>query len=306
MIDDIDGLLLFPEALAVLVLGKGYSVARAALVPGLVRDPSELVQANSKLVLVLGVAGFVTAIPGIALLQLGAPVVLAAAALVFAAGALVAFRLPPTTVAVTEAGPDERAELRGGGILLAASVMAILRGIVGFLAFHLAFWLRTDGAPTWWFGVVIAASALGSLLGAWLAPHLRNLVREERVLLGCLFVTSLAALAMLRLGGRGSAAVLALIVGVMASAGRLCFDAIVQRDAPDANQGRSFARFETRFQLAWVVGAFLPVLISIPLGAGYVVVTVAALGAGLSYATGRRVRAADLRRLVPRRRVPSA
>ena len=306
MIDDVDGLLLFPEALAVLVLGKGYSVARAALVPGLVRDPSELVQANSKLVLVLGVAGFVTAIPGIALLQLGAPVVLAAAALVFAAGALVAFRLPPTTVALTEAGPDERAELRGAGILLAASVMAILRGIVGFLAFHLAFWLRTDGAPTWWFGVVIAASALGSLLGAWLAPHLRNLVREERVLLGCLFVTSLAALAMLRLGGRGSAALLALIVGVMASAGRLCFDAIVQRDAPDANQGRSFARFETRFQLAWVVGAFLPVLISIPLGAGYVVVTLAALGAGLSYATGRRVRAADLRRLVPRRRVPSA
>ena len=29
-------------------------------------------------------------------------------------------------------------------------------------------------------------------------------------------------------------------------------------DAPDANRGRSFARFETRFQLAWVIGAFIP------------------------------------------------
>src|SRR3712207_1265017 len=50
MIDDLDGLLLFPEALAVLVLAKGYSVARASLVPGLVRDESELVEANARLI----------------------------------------------------------------------------------------------------------------------------------------------------------------------------------------------------------------------------------------------------------------
>ena len=302
MMDDVDGLLLFPEALAVLVLGKGYSVARASLVPGLVKDPSELVEANSKLVLILGLAGFAAALPGVALLQLGAPFVLAAAAAAFAAAAVVAFRIPPTTVAADQAGPDERAELRGAGILLAASAMAVLRGVVGFLAFHLAFFLRTDGAETWWFGVVLASSAVGSLLGAWLAPHLRRLVREERVLLACLVVTMVAALSMLRLGGRGSAALLALMVGVTASAGRLCFDAIVQRDAPLANQGRSFARFETRFQLAWVGGAFLPVLVSIPLGTGYVVVAVAALVAAVSYATGRQLRAAHLRRLVPRRR----
>ncbi|MDQ3147816.1 MAG: hypothetical protein M3R01_12960, partial [Actinomycetota bacterium] len=209
MMDDVDGLLLFPEALAVLVLGKGYTVARASLVPGLVKDPSELVEANSKLVLVLGLAGFAAAIPGVALLQLGAPFVLAGAALAFAAGAGVAFRIPSTTVAADQAGPDERAELRGAGILLAASAMAVLRGIVGFLSFHLAFWLRTDGAETWWFGVVLASSAVGSLLGAWLAPHLRRLVREERVLLACLAVTTVAALAMLWVGGRGSAAALA-------------------------------------------------------------------------------------------------
>ena len=43
--------------------------------------------------------------------------------------------------------------------------------------------------------------------------------------------------------------------------GKLAFDSIVQRDAPDANRGRSFARFETRFQVIWVLGAFIPVAV---------------------------------------------
>ncbi len=58
----INGLLLFPEAFGALVLGKGYGVAKAALVPGLVDDPAELVQANSKLMLLSGLLGFAAAI----------------------------------------------------------------------------------------------------------------------------------------------------------------------------------------------------------------------------------------------------
>jgi predicted branched-subunit amino acid permease len=37
--------------------------------------------------------------------------------------------------------------------------------------------------------------------------------------------------------------------------GRQGFDSILQRDAPAAARGRSFARFETLFQLVWVLGA---------------------------------------------------
>jgi len=75
----------------------------------------------------------------------------------------------------------------------------------------------------------------------------------------------------------------ALLVGVGASAGRLVFDAIVQRDAPDANFGRSFARFETRFQLLWVVGGFLPVIVPIPARLGFVVIAFAAGFAAFAY-----------------------
>ncbi|HUF34040.1 MAG TPA: MFS transporter [Acidimicrobiales bacterium] len=291
MADSLDSLLLFPLAFAVLVLGKGYQVARVSLVPGLVRDESELVEANSKLTLISGIVGFIAAIPGVVLLQLGSPWVLLLAALVFCAGTVAATRIPPTAVAPEVAGPEERAELRSAGILLAASAMAVLRGVVGFLAFFAAFYLRGDDAPAWWFGVVLGASAVGALLGASVAPFVRRHIREERILLSMLALVSFGALLALNTSGRESVALLAGLVGVAASAGKLSFDSIVQRDAPDANQGRSFARFETRFQLVWVAGAFLPVVIPLPLGVGYTGMAVTTAVAAFLYATGRKLSA---------------
>ena len=63
---------------------------------------------------------------------------------------------------------------------------------------------------------------------------------------------------------------------------------LVQRDAPDANRGRSFAAFEVRFQMVWVIGAVIPVLISIPLRAGFLVIAAAAGFALVSYVAGQR------------------
>jgi len=301
MIDDLDGLLLFPEAFACLVLAKGYGVAKASLVPQLVRDESELVEANSKLAIITGVVGFVAAIPGVILLQLGAEWVLALAAIAFAVGTVFAVRVPKESIqALPPATSEEKAELRTAGVLLAAGTMAVLRGIVGFLAFMLAFWLRDDGAPTWWFGLMLAVSALGALAGAALAPLVRTYVREERILLGGAIACCAGALLAMRVGGRPGAAVLAAFVGVAASAGRLAFDAIVQRDAPGADHGRSFAGFETRFQLAWVVGAFVPVVIPTALVAGFAGVAIVGGVAALTYATGRRLTAGPIVRRLRR------
>ena len=80
------------------------------------------------------------------------------------------------------------------------------------------------------------------------------------------------ALALSAAGGIGLAVfgtpaagvVLAGIVGFAAAIGRLAFESIVQRDAPEANQGRAFASFETRFQFAWAGAAFLAVAIQAP------------------------------------------
>ena len=288
MAEHVHGLLLFPLAFGTLVLGKAYGVARASLVPALVTDEGELVQANAKLTLISGVIGFIVSVPGVALLQLGASWVLVLAAVVFLGGTVVAVRIPVARAQAPRSSA-EKAELRGAAVLLAASAMAVLRGAVGFLAFLLAFSLRSTHAPAWWFGVVLAASALGALTGAVVAPTLRRWVREERILLGALVAVSLGAVVAIQVGGRPAAALLGGFVGLAASAGRLCFDAIVQRDAPAADQARSFARFETRFQLAWVLGAILPVAITMPRSVGYVGLAIVTTVAAATYATGRRL-----------------
>jgi hypothetical protein len=290
MIGDLDSLVLFPEAFAVLVLAKGYHVAKSAIVPTVVRSDEELVEANSRLSFLSGVMGFAAAVPGMLVMWLAASEgVLVLAAIVFAVAAVFAVRIPATQVAADDTSPTERQELRGGGIVLAASAMGLLRGIVGFLTFLVAFSLRTDDAPTWQFGLILAASGIGSLLGSLLAPALRrNGTSEERILQVVLAVTGGAGLLAAWAGGLVAATVLAAVVGMAAGTGKLAFDSVVQRDAPDANRGRSFARFETRFQLTWVAGAIVPVVVSIPMPVGFVVITAVAGFALFSYLAGLR------------------
>ena len=77
-------------------------------------------------------------------------------------------------------------------------------------------------------------------------------------------------------------AVIALVVGLASAVAKPSFDALVQRHVRESNQGRAFARFETRFQLMWVVGSFVPVVLSLPVAAGSLVMAVvAAVGSAL-------------------------
>lgn len=278
MVQHLDGLLLFPLAFATLVAGKGYHVAKSALVPTLVRNQDDLVQANSRLALLAGLAGALAFVPGGILLRFGGSEwVMGFAAVVFSVGAILAMRIPPTAVATEPAGAVERAELRGVGIIAAASSMGVLRGVVGFVAFLLAFHLRSIDASTLWFGVLLGASTLGNMAGAIAAPVVRRTQREELILVGVLTTTTAVAAMVALVGGLGGATGLVFVIGFSAGAGKMSFDAIVQRDAPDANQGRSFARFETRFQLVWVVGAIIPTVLPfdvLSVRLGYVVIAV--------------------------------
>lgn len=284
----VDSLLLFPAAFATLVMAKAHAVARSSLVPTTVDSESELVEANAKLALGSAVVGFVTAGPAIAVLQLaGAAWSLRLAAVFFALTAVAAVR-------IVEVHPDDPAtrsvadaELADRGIVLAATAMAVLRAMVGFLTFLVAFAFRRTGAPSWWFGVVLAASVGGSLVGAAMAPKLRARLKEERILAGALVVVAAGGLVAAWLGGRPAAAVAAAVLGVAAATGKLAFDSLVQRDAPDAVQGRSFARFEAVFQLVWVFGALVPVLVPVPDDVGYFLLSLAALLTAVAYGTGR-------------------
>ena len=89
---------------------------------------------------------------------------------------------------------------------------------------------------------------------------------------GALAIAAVGGLLAAFLGGVGAGVLIAVAVNFSAAVGKLAFESIVQRDAPQANRGRAFARFETRFQLAWVVAGVIPVLIVIPGWAGFLVV----------------------------------
>lgn len=330
MAGHLNDLLLFPDAFAVLVLSKAYLITKSALVPGVVRrqEGAELVEANSRLALLAVVAGFVAALPGAIVLKvpfLGGSWVLRLAAVVFGTTAFAAARIPREPVresvaaaedaeedelrarqaneaAADRARDNERAELRDAGIRMAATAMAVMRGVVGFFTFLVAFAFRQPKAhvPSWWFGLVIASSLAGTCVGAAVAPRLRRVLAEERILMGSLFAVALVGLVAARVGSRPMVAAVAASIGVASSAGKLAFDSIVQRDAPDAVRGHVFARFETRFQLVWVLGAAVPVLLG-PLHrhieAGLAVIAAAAAIAGCSYGAGRS--ALKRRRPVP-------
>ncbi|HQU26324.1 MAG TPA: hypothetical protein PLS29_04750, partial [Acidimicrobiales bacterium] len=66
------------------------------------------------------------------------------------------------------------------------------------------------------------------------------------------------------------------------------FDSITQRHVAPGAQGRTFARFAVRQQLAWVVGALIPVGVALRFGVGDRVLAVLTLLAALAYPIGRR------------------
>jgi hypothetical protein len=287
MIFHVRDLLLYPLVFAALVLQKTYAVSKSALVPSVVHRDQELVEANSKLSLISGVVGAVGIGPLALMGKLTSTVPLMLGVALFMAGTISARRLPRDVVASKPALRQEKVELRSAGIRLAAGAMMLIRASIGFLTFHLLFWLRKDfGLAA--FGAAAGASALGSMAGNVIAPRLRQSLRERKMLVGALAVIAVAGCLAAFTSGLATAIVLAFVVNFSGAVGRLAFDSIVQRDAPDANQGRAFAQFEARFQLAWVLAGLPPVAFTLPGWMGFFTVGVIGLFAMVTYLAGSK------------------
>ena len=316
MVRYVQGPLLFPLAFTMLIMGKTYAVAKSALVPAMVHDPEELVKSNSRLSVLTGIASAAAGVPGIILLKLGgSPMVLALGGFVFGLATLFGMLIPavrPTPRSKKQKKSEKSGKsagqvaAKGPGITLASNAMGYLRGVTGFVTLLLAFSLRggidlgptepgvevghrvreamgferldltTGGAPAWHFGVALAGVGLGGLVGSLAVPRLRANFREERIL--AIALSALAGVAVLASLASGVIApfLIGFAMSVAGSGGKQSFDAIVQRDTNEANLGRAFSRFESRFQLAWVVGALIPSVIPVPARVGYIVVAITA------------------------------
>ncbi len=317
--NDLQSALLYPLAFIMLVLSKVYLVTKGSLVPLVVAASErpggdELATANARLGLLSSLTSLAASIPAIGVLELlGGAWVLRLDMVVFVIGTVVAMRLPvgrslragrgqdlapgqAPVVADTQDAWNEETPMGALGhranthpeVILALSAMSILRGLVGFLTFLLAFSLHRNGNNAGWYGFMLASSVAGALLGVVLVPRVRKVLSEPSMLAVSIWSVALAGALVGVVGGIAIQALLAFIIGVASAASKPAFDALVQRYVPTAAQGRAFARFETRLQLVWVIGAFLPVVINLPLVAGDTVIAAVAAVTGLSYLTSRR------------------
>ncbi len=282
----LDSIAMFPLAFVVLVLQKTYAVSKSAIVPSVVRSNQELVEANSKLGVLAGLSGGLAAIPLGILAVISSKAALVGGIAVFVAAVISATRLPRDVVAASQADPTEREELRQPELLLAATAFALIRGTLGFLFFHLFFWIRTEHFPTYWLGLAVASVTIGVLVGNSIAPLLRRLLSERLMIVVALSIVAVSGILAAVAHGVGAAVGLSIMVNVASAVARMAFESIVQRTAPDANQGRAFATFETRFQLSWALAGVIPTLFTLPGWVGFLIVGLVGAFGVASYLAG--------------------
>jgi hypothetical protein len=326
MSQHLNSIWLFPMAFFILVSSKLYVVTRGALVPEMARtdqlrsrarevggegwplegaEPTDEVDQtkgfagfNAQLTLLGTLAGLMAGLLGAGLLKgIGAPSVLIVAGIVFVAATAASVRLQrPTKVIRDEVGTlsqlerDRNALNPLGDVEVAwgLAAAAVMRFAVGFATFLLAFGLRRQSVALAWYGVALASSAVGSLVGLAIVTRVRSRVRESTLLSVALLATGMGAALAAYHPTLGAQVALAGWIGLCAAIVQPSFDAITQRNVAPGAQGRTFARFAVRQQLLWVLGALIPVAIALSFTVGDAMLAVLMVGAGLVYGVGRR------------------
>ena len=174
-------------------------------------------------------AGFAASIPAVILYKLGgSPAVLVFATLVFVGAVVAGARLPvltgsraerlwtdDTTRAVEygQAGEAQKREqdllklqpIGNPEVMLGLTAMCIVRGLTGFMTFMLAFGLRRmHGVGLYWYGLVLAGTGAGAIVGLVLVGRLRKRMTEQQLLLSSLWLIAATAASAAPCGARCS------------------------------------------------------------------------------------------------------
>lgn len=259
-----DRLVLYPLAFGLLVLSRVHGVSRSALVPAATPPGRSLVWANSRLAVASAIGAAAGGVAGAALTRWGGPdPALWSAGAAFGVGNLLAFGLPVGRKGGDDVRTDGRTGYRshiGAKVHAAGLSMAASRAGVGYLTFFFAFLIKASGEGDRGLVVVVVAGAAGGIVGSAVAPTLRRVLNESSLLLA-----SLVGMAGAALWGAGRLGLLALAIvagvfGLASGAGRLAFDSLLQQEVPPGVRGRAISRYETRFQVCWVVAAGAAIL----------------------------------------------
>jgi MFS family permease len=302
---------LYPCALAMMVLSKSFSVLRSAVTPRVMPPTIDLVRVNSRLTM-FGLLGGTIIGGGIAggieyafahlLRWPGALFVIVAITL---AGAWLSMRIPrwvevtagevPTTLSYRRRQPRRWGRLpragdwpghvrRASGALrqpLGRNIITALWGnctikvMVGFLFLYPAFVAKAHDASGWvqlgMLGLIGAAAAIGNFAGNFASARLR-LGRPAVLVVRCTTAVTAAALATAVTGNLLVAAIATLITSGSNAIAKASLDASLQDDLPEESRASAFGRSESTLQLAWVLGGALGVLLYTDLWVGFSVV----------------------------------
>ena len=297
-----NGIALYPAAFGALVLSKAYAVLRGACLPRVLPPGMSLVSANARMSMFgLGAAAVGGGLlAGIINVSDSYPLALRVTAAVCVGAAVLALRLPATVdssegeepVSPTVVGTVTRSgrPAMGPHVVTALRAAGSLRGLSGFLTLFLAFWIQsteTGTAAALALAGLVAAAAGGAVAGTALGARL-PMKHPDPVLLtaigGVAAISVVAALSY----GLGTALLVVAAAGVANALGKLCLDAIIQREVPEGQRASAFARSETLLQLAWVAGGGLGIALPSNGTLGFAVAAGLLVGAFVLTLKGRR------------------
>jgi MFS family permease len=286
MATNFDTWLLYPAALAKMVLSKSFTVLKAAVTPRVVPPDITLAKTNARLTTfgLVGGAAF-GAVAALVLQLFGSAGALWFTAVICVVGAVQAMRIP-AWVEVTEgeipaslsAHPEKpRRQPMGRNVVVALSGNATIRVLTGFLMMFSAFAVRaqTEGEPfkqLLLLGVIAGAAGAGSFLGNGIGARL-HLGHPDQIVLACIGGSLASTLVAMLMEGIATAAIVGLVGATASALAKNSLDAVIQDDLPEESRASAFGRSETVLQLAWVLGGALGVLLPPTFWLGFLVVS---------------------------------
>lgn len=295
---------LYPMAFGMLVLSRLFGISKSSMLPIALPQPVALVGANALLARIGIVAGAVVLPLGAAAAAIEPAIALALAAAFFAVATFSTLGLPDPREALRrdrELGVEEimapvvAPPVRS--LRLVRLATAGVRLLNGFLLLLLAFEFRGANAEGLDFAALIAAGGAGYGLASLVSPPLERVMREEPMVVAALAIEAAAAFVAGQLFSLGAAAALAAAAGLAWGTAKFAFDGLLQASLPPERRGVAFTRSETLFQLAWVLGAIIPVTITVDARVGLAVAGCAALAAQTTFVAGLLGRRAEEARL---------
>lgn len=282
-----------------LVLSRIYGISRSSILPTALPQAAALVSANARLARLGIIAGGLIVPVGTALIGLlSTTYALGLAAVVFAWSGGAALGLRLDVRAEQPAGdPDQafptRSPASRRAVRHARIATAIVRLLNGYLLLLVAFAFRDSQESMVGFGALLLAAGLGFGLASYLAQFLARRLHEEPMVVAALALEAAAAFISAHVFGVWAAAALALFAGLAWGTAKFGYDGLLHASVLPSERGRTFTYSETLFQLAWVLGAVIPVLLPIPATLGLVLAGCAALLAQVILVSALLVSMAD-------------